>query len=114
MIPVEVKTGNYTTPKSWHVMQLISYCHLVSESFQKTVPYGILVYSDTKNRFKIPYTEEYHSLLLSTINQMYQYLRSSKVTRLHSDARKCAHCSLYKYCSETIDKDKDKIMKTSY
>jgi len=107
IIPVEVKTGNHFTPRPWHIMQLISYCHLVSESYHQNVPFGILVYYDTKKQFQIPFNNEYYTNLKSTIDLMNDHLKSKNVTRNHTDFHKCLHCSMRIYCSERLDEEKN-------
>jgi len=101
-IPVEVKTGYHLKPKKPHIMQLISYCHLVQETYGKMVPYGILVYYDTKLQFKIPFSDEYHSILSSTIDRMYDHMSQNIVSCNHNNVDKCLNCSMKESCPEKL------------
>jgi CRISPR-associated exonuclease Cas4 len=103
IVPVEVKTGNHDHPKKWHIMQLIAYCHLVSESYNQPVSHGVLVYYDTKKQFRIPYTNQYQTLLTSTIKKMYDHMLTNMVCRTHDDKIRCMHCSFYSKCPEYTD-----------
>ena len=105
IVPVEVKTGNHRHPKPWHIMQLIAYCQLVSEAYQKDVPYGVLVYYDSKKQFRIPFNEEYRSLLSSTIVQMHNHMMTNMVNRNHTDEMKCTQCFMRSDCPERIDRE---------
>ena len=59
IIPLEIKTGRTpTTPRDHHVMQLMAYCLLVHERYNKRPIGGILRYSETNTEFRILYTEE--------------------------------------------------------
>lgn len=101
-IPVEVKTGHHQKPKQSHIMQLISYCHLVQEFYGKKVPYGILVYYDTKLQFKIMFSDEYRSILASTIDLMIDHMEQNTVSRNHNHVEKCLHCSMRENCPEKL------------
>lgn len=102
IIPIEVKTGNHITPKPYHIMQLIAYCHLVSEAYQQKVVFGILIYYDTKKQFQIPFNKKYYTMLKSTIDLMNDHLSSNIISRNHNDFEKCLHCTMRSYCSEKI------------
>ena len=101
-IPVEVKTGNHLKPKKPHIIQLISYCHLVQETYGKMVPYGILVYYDTKLQFKIPFSDKYQSILSSTIDRMIDHMSQNIVSRNHNNVDKCLFCSMKESCPEKL------------
>ena len=101
-IPIEVKTGIHEKPKIEHIMQLISYCQLVEETYKQKCPYGILIYYDTKKQFKIPYSNQYKSLLKNTIKTMREQLQTKEIERNHQDVNKCKHCSMKTYCHENI------------
>ena len=100
IVPVEVKTGYHVSPKPWHIMQLIAYCHIVSDQYEHPVSYGILVYYDTKKQFRIPYTKKYQNLLTSTIEQMYDPLVGRMVHQTQIDVSRCSHCSYHQVCPE--------------
>lgn len=104
IVPVEVKTGNHTRPKPWHVMQLIGYCHLVSENYDLTVSHGILVYYDTKKQFRIPYSKKYQNQLFSTIEKMYDHMLTNTITHIPSNELRCRHCSFHQVCPTYHDK----------
>jgi len=65
---------------------------------------GILVYSDSKKKFNIPFNDKYHSMLLSTIEQMHYQLHTNMITRNHDNIMKCYHCSMSVHCPERIKK----------
>ena len=102
-IPIEVKTGKHEKPKIEHIMQLISYCQLVEETYKQTCPYGILIYYDTKKQFKIPNSNQYKSLLKNTIQTMREQLHTQDIETNHNDPAKCKHCSMKTYCHEQIN-----------
>jgi CRISPR-associated protein Cas4 len=99
IVPVELKSGTHNHPKPWHIMQLIAYCHLASETYNQSIPHGILVYSDTKKQFRIPYSEQYQNLLSSTITCMYDHMSKHTVSKIDDDSR-CNQCSLNDICPE--------------
>jgi CRISPR-associated exonuclease Cas4 len=98
IVPVEVKTGNHTNPKPWHIMQLIAYCHLVSEHYDLVVSHGILVYYDTKKQFRIPYSKKYQNQLILTVENMYDHMWKNTITHIPNNVSRCRHCSFHQVC----------------
>lgn len=76
-IPVEVKTTARipTEPYQNHVMQLMSYCLLVEENFNKVPVGGYLRYQDPQNRypakeFKLLYTPEAKEGVINLVREI--------------------------------------------
>ena len=104
IVPVEVKTGNHTQPKPWHIMQLIAYCHLVSEHYDLALSHGILVYYDTKKQFRIPYSKKYQKQLISTMEDMYDHMLTNTMTHIPDNVSRCRHCSFHQVCPQYKNK----------
>ena len=111
-IPVEIKSGQAKNPYRNHVLQLAAYCLLVEETFNKPVPYGIIVYVDGKQH-KIHFDKTLRSDLLRTIAEMRRHLKdefpkykSSKHPLLNyrlnkrgnDHYKRCRFCSLQAEC----------------
>jgi len=101
-IPVEVKTGQHHEPKKNHVFQLAAYCQILEENYGGFVPYGILVYSDTSQQYKIPFGPKIRFELESAIKKMRRILKTKKTARNHNDLYKCRSCSMRDYCDKKI------------
>ena len=101
LIPVEIKTGNYTIPQKNHIMQLASYCQLIEDNFQSFVPYGVIIYPSID--FKIPFNPGIRFELENTIKEMRNSIKSNFVKRKHHDFQKCQNCSMKLYCKEKIN-----------
>jgi CRISPR-associated protein Cas4 len=100
-IPIEVKTGDHKVPRHHHIMQLASYCQLVSEEYQCTVPYGILVYCDTKKQIPVYFDMNRKRQLFQTfdgMNKMVQENDPLKYIKDNIDEKKCRNCSMKTYC----------------
>jgi CRISPR-associated protein Cas4 len=106
VIPVEVKTGNHKQPKKHHIMQLIAYCQLVQETYHKSVPYGLLIYYDSKSQFKIPYDHNYKKALSATIDTMKKQVKNGNVLRNHTSLKKCLTCSMGNFCNQKLHQQK--------
>lgn len=100
-IPVELKTGERSSPKSNHVYQLAAYCHLLEENYGAFVPYGILVYNNSCE-YKIPFDPGVRFELENIVKDMRYFMRSKKISRNHNDSRKCANCSMRIHCNDKI------------
>ena len=100
-IPVELKTGGYKIPQKNHIFQLAAYCHLIEESYNVFVPYGILVLNN-QDDYKLPFNPKMRFELENTIKKMRYLLRSDIVTRNHEDPHRCINCSMRKYCDIKI------------
>jgi len=101
--PVEIKTGNHHEPKKNHIFQLAAYCQILEENYGGFIPYGILVYSDTSQQFKIPFNPKIRFELESTVNKMRKSLKTGKIKRNHNDSKRCESCSMRTYCDEKIN-----------
>lgn len=100
-IPVELKTGDYNSPRKNHVFQLAAYCHLLEENYEAFVPYGILVYNN-QTQYKIPFNPKIRFELENTVKKMRYLLKTNKITRNHNDLYRCKGCSMRKYCNNKI------------
>jgi len=98
ILPVEVKTGKHQKPKQHHIMQLIAYCHLVEETYQQTVPYGLIIYQDTKTQFQKPYTLQAKKELKKTMNHMRTILENQDLHTITISQKNCTHCSMSTHC----------------
>ena len=98
IFPAEVKTGNHLKTNHHHVMQLIAYCHLVEETYHQTVPYGLLIYHDTKSQFQIPYSPQAKKELKTTINHMRTLLETQDINAVTLSQKNCDHCSMSTHC----------------
>lgn len=98
-IPVEIKTGNHHYPKKHHVIQVIAYCQLIKEVYKKTPPFGYLIYSDTKKRFKIPFTQMEIKQLKMSIIQMKEMINQDQIHRNHNNKNRCNHCNMRAKCN---------------
>jgi CRISPR-associated exonuclease Cas4 len=101
-IPIEIKTGNHKFPKNNHISQLAVYCHLIEEKYSTFVPYGILIYKDTGQQFRIPYNPKTRFDLEKSIIQMRNILHSKKIFRQQNDYHRCYYCSMRKFCDQKI------------
>ena len=101
-IPVEVKTGQYHEPKKNHVFQLAAYCQILEENYGGFVPYGILVYNNASQQYKIPFDPKIRFELESAIKKMRHMLKTKKTARNHNDLYKCKSCSMRNYCDKKI------------
>jgi len=85
-----------------HLFQLAAYCQLLEDNYGGFVPYGILVYNDTSQEFKIPYNPQMRFELESSIKKMRTILKKQNISRDHDDAKKCQSCSMRTYCDLKI------------
>ena len=99
-IPIEVKSGQYRQPPTYHILQLAAYCHLIEETYQCFVPHGILVYPD--NHFTIPFDPTLRFHLESTIRSMRNSMKKGSSMRNHNDPKRCRHCSMKTQCKENL------------
>ncbi len=101
-IPVEVKTSNHHEPRPHHVIQIIAYCQLITDHFEKSSPYGYLIYSDTGKRFKIQFKHAEKKQLKQTIHQMNEMLQTGNIIRNHDNKQKCSGCILRSKCQKRV------------
>ena len=97
-IPVEVKTGQHHKPQIHHIFQLATYCQLLEEHYGGLVPYGMLVYNDTSQQYKIPFDPKLRFELESTIKRMRHVIKKGELVRNHQDPHRCTQCSMRSYC----------------
>ncbi len=101
-IPVEVKTGWHCQPQKNHIFQLAAYCQLLEDNYEGFVPYGILVYNNTSQQYKIPFDPKLRFELQSLIKKMRGLLKTGKINRTHNDPHRCKSCSMRIYCEMKI------------
>ena len=99
-LPVEVKTGRHPHPQHSHVLQLAAYCQLIEDNSGEFVPEGLLVYN------KVPYTISFDPKLRFELERvmhtMRACLRDGEVERNHDEPGRCQHCSMKRYCSNSL------------
>lgn len=98
-IPVEVKTGYHYELQKNHTFQLAAYCQLLEDVYGDLVPYGMLIYNDTSQQYRVPFDPKLRFELESTINKMRQELKTGKVARNHQDPYRCKSCSMKSNCN---------------
>jgi CRISPR-associated exonuclease Cas4 len=99
-IPVEVKTGRQPHPQHSHVLQLAAYCQLIEDMSGLFVPEGILVYNT------VPYTISFDPKLRFELQHVMRSMRAclhdGEVERNHDEPGRCQHCSMKRYCSNSL------------
>ncbi len=100
-IPVELKTGYCSNPKSNHIYQLAAYCHLIEENYSNFVPYGMLIYNNHLE-FKIPFNPKIRFELENIIYNIRFSLKYKNISRNHNDSNKCINCSMRTHCNYKI------------
>jgi CRISPR-associated exonuclease Cas4 len=102
IIPIEVKTGRTPkTPYFSHIMQLITYCVLVEETYGTRPSYGILRYPN--QQFQIEFTPEREQALLRIVADMRGKRDAIVPHRSHNNAKACAACGYRERCEERLD-----------
>jgi len=101
LIPVEIKSGRAQVPHKNHIMQLAAYCHLVEENYHRSVPYGIIVYSDGLQH-RINFDRTLRSDLLATVDEMKRTIGHDCPRRTHSYKQRCRHCSFRGSCESSL------------
>ena len=101
IIPVEVKSGaSPPRPHPGHVLQLASYCLLVTSAFGQRPDHGILQY---RNRaFAVTFTEEMEEDLLDILAEMRADLFEDDVPRDHEQWSRCAGCGHRPHCEDSL------------
>jgi len=100
-IPVEVKSGKARRPYGNHVLQLATYCLLIEEIYNQTVPFGILIYSGGQ-QFTIPFVAVLKEEVMKTLDEMRMQLASKSVERNHNVSAKCKFCPFRRFCNQKI------------
>lgn len=101
LIPVEIKSGRAQEPHINHIMQLAAYCYLVEENYHRSVPHGIIVYSDGLQH-RINFDKALRSDLLATVSEMKKTLEHDCPRRTHNYKQKCRHCSFSGSCKNSL------------
>jgi len=102
IIPVEVKTGKTPRqPYQTHIMQLITYCHLVEENYHVRPTYGIIRYP--QQEFTIQYTQALEQELRRIVGEMRVKKGWHDIHRNHNLRSKCVACGFREGCSERLD-----------
>ena len=99
-IPIELKSGSYSSPQKNHMFQLAAYCQLLEDTYGTFVPYGMLVYNDSD--YKIPFDPKLRFELESVIKTMRSSLKTGDVVLNHNDSNKCRFCSMRTYCDNKL------------
>lgn len=102
IIPVEVKTGKTPRkPYQTHIMQLVTYCHLVEVNYHLRPAYGIIRYPEKE--FKIYYIEALEQELMRIVGEMHVKKGWEEIHRNHNQRGKCAACGFREVCTERLD-----------
>ena len=96
--PVEVKSSAVKDrPYPSHILQLAAYCLLIEEHYGTRPSYGVLRYKNKE--FKIPYSKELRSSLLTQIKSIRNTdPEKENLPPVCEDTRKCRHCGYAWYC----------------
>ena len=101
-IPVEQKTGKVPqNPHRSHVMQLLSYAHLVEVTTNKPPPYGIVRYGQDALH-KIDWDEYAREDLFKTVKAVQTVMAEGGAKRNHQRVGKCRHCSRRYACPDAL------------
>ena len=96
-IPVESKPMRRAEePYPADLLQLGAYCLLVEESYGRTPPHGLLVYSE--RTFEIPFDAGLRRAVLDTLQEMRRAEERSNVRRSHDQPARCASCGMHRHC----------------
>lgn len=101
-IPVEQKTGKVPNkPHRSHVMQLLSYTHLVEVTTNKPPPYGIVRYGQDALH-KIDWDESARDDLFETVKTIQTLMAQGGAKRNHNRVGKCRNCSRRYACPDAL------------
>jgi CRISPR-associated exonuclease Cas4 len=105
LIPVEVKSGQAPPdgPYASHVLQLAAYCLLADEAYGHRPPYGIVLYADADQTFKVDYTPALEEELLWILDEMRFALRDGNAPRDHDQIARCRACSYQSSCDQSLN-----------
>lgn len=99
-IPVEVKPGRQAErPYASDIYQLGVYCLLVEETWRRP-PYGLIRYRSAT--FRVPYTRQLRSQLLSLLAEMRRKLQARDVRPNHRDPERCLRCGYRHVCNAKL------------
>jgi CRISPR-associated exonuclease Cas4 len=105
MIPVEVKSGSAppSGPYVAHILQLITYCLLVEETYDHRPSFGIILYAqDTDQAFEIDYTPALEQRLLAVVDKMRTALAEGDAPRDHHQIARCQACGYRNDCDQQL------------
>lgn len=101
IIPVEVKSSSVqNTPYDSHIYQLAAYCLLVSRSYGKKTPYGILHYPDQD--FAIDFTADLEHRTIDLIREIRSQGTRKYVDRSHDSGKRCRRCGYNAICDQAL------------
>lgn len=99
--PMELKpTRESDEPWLRDVVQLAAYCLLVEETYERPAGYGYLGYAN--RTFRIDFTDTMRATLLNTLRDLRADLDATRVSRDHTDRRRCVRCPLRARCGESL------------
>jgi CRISPR-associated exonuclease Cas4 len=99
--PMELKpTRESDEPWLRDVVQLAAYCLLVEETYEHPAGYGYLGYAN--RTFRIDFTDTMRATLLNTLRDLRADMDATRVSRDHTDRRRCARCPLRPRCGESL------------
>jgi len=103
-IPVEMKTGRVPRgPFFSHIIQVVAYCILIEETYNRAPPHGILEYADHQQH-PIDYDEKGKELVIEKLDEMRSMLTGDKKPyRNHNRKGKCRNCSRRAHCPVRLD-----------
>ncbi|MFH1249258.1 MAG: CRISPR-associated protein Cas4 [archaeon] len=94
-VPFEIKTGNASQPYESDIIQLASYALLIEETFNVSVEYGYVEYSD--NQLKIDITKSLKDAVVEIVENI-RKINESKIPPINENPHKCRSCSLKEEC----------------
>jgi CRISPR-associated exonuclease Cas4 len=105
LIPVEVKSGQAPPdgPYSSHILQLATYCLLVTEVYDHRPSCGIILYTDNADQaYELDYTPALEEELLTVLDQMRLALVEGNALRQHDEVARCQACSYQVNCHQSL------------
>lgn len=101
IIPVEVKSSSINNrPYDSHIYQLAAYCLLVTRSFGKNTPYGILHYPDQD--IAVDYTSDLEKNTIDLIREIRSKGTRKHIDRSHESENRCRRCGYNAICDQAL------------
>jgi len=101
-IPILARsTAAPENPHEAHIMQVIAYCLLVSESTGTRPPYGVIRYGDGRT-FEVDFDEDSVEHLSRVVDEIETNRRQPDVPISHEDRGRCFACSHRKRCIQSL------------
>jgi len=101
LVPVEVKSGRSPKqPYDSHIFQLAAYCLLVARAYGQRPSHGLIRYP--QRSFKVNFTEELETKLLSLLEEIKTKRGSLDVARSHQQAARCRACGYLQICDQSL------------